>query len=408
MKERHKFFIILLGFLLLYLVPFSHLRIQAALLEGFLLLQEYARKHILFCLVPTFFIAGAIQNFISKEAVLRYFGPRSDKVLAYSVASVSGTILTVCSCTVLPMFAGIYYAGAGLGVATTFLYSGPAINILAILMTGRVLGLQLGLARAVGAIVFSIVIGLLMALIFLRSEYQRAEATSIRATTTGYSRRTLGQNILYFCAIILFLVFANWDKPKEPVGFFNAVYSVKWYLASAFLLITLLTLWRWFSSEERRAWVQSSWMFAKEILPLLLGGVFVAGVLLGRPGQESGLIPNSIIVRLVGSNSLWSNLFASVSGVLMYFATCTEIPILQGLLGSGMGKGPALALLLSGPALSLPAMVVISRTIGTKKAFTYTLLVVTLSTIIGMLYGMFFEKGAHYACTDTWNWLYPL
>ncbi len=387
MKERWKLALILAAFLLFFFLPVETARVQGALIEGFLMLQDYARLHVLLCLVPAFFIAGAIQNFISKEAVLKYFGPKSNKVLAYSIASVSGAILAVCSCTVLPMFMGIYYAGAGLGVASTFLYSGPAINVLAILMTGRVLGLELGAARAIGAVIFSVVIGLGMALVFSRAERQRAEGAGIAGLSAEASRRNLGQNVLYFAAMIAFLVFANWGKPREPIGFFNAVFSVKWYLAGAFLLATLLMVWRWFNSEERRAWIQSTWSFAKQILPLLLGGVFVAGFLLGRPGLNAGVIPDGIIAGLVGGNSLAANLFASVSGALMYFATLTEIPILQGLLGSGMGKGPALALLLSGPALSLPSMIVITRTIGPKRAFTFILLVVILSTIAGLVYG---------------------
>ena len=387
MKERRKFLIILGVFLFFYFVPLGPGRIQKSLLEGFQMLQDYARLHVLLCLVPAFFIAGAIQNFISREAVLKYFGPKSNKVLAYSIASVSGAILAVCSCTVLPMFMGIYYAGAGLGVATTFLYSGPAINVLAILMTGRVLGLELGAARAIGAVVFSVVIGLGMALIFLKSERQRAQGAGIAGLTAGPSRRNLGQNILYFAAMIAFLVFANWGRPKEPLGFFNAVFSVKWYLAGAFLLATLAMVWRWFNAEERKAWVGSTWTFTKQILPLLLGGVFVAGFLLGRPGMNAGIIPDRFIAGLVGGNSLGANLFASVSGALMYFATLTEIPILQGLLGSGMGKGPALALLLSGPALSLPSIIVIFRTVGAKRTLAFLGLVVILSTLVGVVYG---------------------
>ncbi|MFO7637930.1 MAG: permease [bacterium] len=388
MKERWKLLVILAAFLLFFFLPVEQARVQKALLEGFLMLQDYARLHVLLCLVPAFFIAGAIQNFISKEAVLKYFGPKSNKLLAYSIASVSGAILAVCSCTVLPMFMGIYYAGAGLGVASTFLYSGPAINILAILMTGRVLGLELGAARAIGAVVFSVVVGLGMALIFLKSERQRAEGAGITGLSAESSRRNLGQNILYFAAMIAFLVFANWGKPKEPIGFFNFVFAIKWYLAGAFLLATLAMVWRWFDGEERKAWVQSTWTFTKQIMPLLLGGVFVAGFLLGRPGENAGVIPDGIVAGLVGGNSLWSNFFASVSGALMYFATLTEIPILQGLLGSGMGKGPALALLLAGPALSLPSMIVITRTIGFRKALAFILLVVILSTLVGLIYGM--------------------
>ena len=389
MKERHKLLAILAVFLFFYFIPLGGSRIQGALLEGFLMLQDYARLHVLLCLVPAFFIAGAIQNFISKEAILKYFGPRSNKVLAYSIASVSGAILAVCSCTVLPMFMGIYTAGAGLGVASTFLYSGPAINVLAILMTGRVLGLDLGLARALGAIVFSVFIGLLMAFIFRRSEKERAESAGFNLEAAKDSRR-LWQNILYFAAMILALIFLTWGRPKDPIGFYNTIFSVKWYLAGTSLVGLALMVWRWFSADERKAWVSSTWTFAKQIMPLLFGGVFVAGFLLGRPGLDAGIIPNSVIAGLVGGNSLASNLFASVSGALMYFATLTEIPILQGLIGSGMGKGPALTLLLAGPALSLPSMVVVIRLIGAKRAFAYIGLVVLLSTVAGLLYGMMF------------------
>ncbi len=387
MKEYQRFLLILGLFILFYFLPFDHARVQTAFLEGLFMLQDYARRHVLLCLVPAFFIAGAIQNFISKEAVLKYFGPKGNKVLAYSIAAVSGAILAVCSCTVLPMFIGIYYAGAGLGVATTFLYSGPAINILAIIMTTRVLGAQLGLARIIGAVLFSVVIGLLMALIFFRSEEQRAEAFAQLGLEVQKTRRRLYHNVLYFAAMILFLVFANWGRPKEPIGFFNVIYSVKWFLAGFFLLLTLIMVIFWFNGDERKAWVIATWGFAKQILPLLLGGVFIAGFLLGRPGLNAGVIPDQIIAGLVGGNSIFSNLFASLSGALMYFATLTEIPILQGLLGSGMGMGPALALLLSGPALSLPSMIVIVKTIGLKKGLAYILLVVILSTIVGMLFG---------------------
>jgi len=387
LKEYQRFLLILGLFILFYFLPFDHARVQTAFLEGLFMLQDYARRHVLLCLVPAFFIAGAIQNFISKEAVLKYFGPKGNKVLAYSIAAVSGAILAVCSCTVLPMFMGIYYAGAGLGVATTFLYSGPAINILAIIMTTRVLGAQLGLARIIGAVLFSVVIGLLMALIFFRSEEQRAEAFAQLGLEVQKTRRRLYHNVLYFAAMILFLVFANWGRPKEPIGFFNVIYSVKWFLAGFFLLLTLIMVTFWFNGDERKAWVIATWGFAKQILPLLLGGVFIAGFLLGRPGLNAGVIPDQIIAGLVGGNSIFSNLFASLSGALMYFATLTEIPILQGLLGSGMGMGPALALLLSGPALSLPSMIVIVKTIGLKKGLAYILLVVILSTIVGMLFG---------------------
>jgi uncharacterized membrane protein YraQ (UPF0718 family) len=352
------------------------------------MIQEYAREHVLFCLIPAFFIAGAISNFISKEAVIKYFGAKANKVLAYGVASISGTILAVCSCTVLPMFAGIYTRGAGIGPAIAFLYSGPAINILAIILTARILGAELGIARALGAVLFSIIIGLLMALIFKDKKVDSEE--SFETSETGKEGRTLGQNLLYFLSLILILIFAAWARPKEQIGFWNAVYNIHWYLVLIFLIIMLVIVFKWFNADERKDWVFSTWTFAKQILPLLFAGVLVAGFLLGRPNTDRGIIPSSFIANLVGGNSFWANLLAAVSGAFMYFATLTEVPILQGLLGSGMGKGPALSLLLAGPAVSLPSMLVISSIMGVKKTITYVSLVIILSAIVGWLYGFLF------------------
>jgi hypothetical protein len=357
---------------------------------------------------------------------MKYLGANAPKALAYGVASVSGTILAVCSCTVLPLFAGIYRMGAGLGPATAFLYSGPAINVLAIVLTARVLGLELGVARAAGAILFSVVIGLAMHLIFRREELEKAKAAA--AMPEPEAERPLWQNAVYFGSLVGVLVFANWGEPDAPGGFWYAAYANKWLLtgASAGVLALALVLWfgvRWWKiaavaamvipaalfapggplipftlgvlglvviantgSEEMQSWFEQSWTFAKQILPLLLAGVLVAGFLLGRPGEE-GVIPAAYVGRLVGGNSLWANLFASVVGAFMYFATLTEVPILQGLLGSGMGKGPALALLLAGPALSLPNMLVIRSVLGTKKTVVFVLLVVAMATVSGMLFG---------------------
>jgi len=352
------------------------------------MLKDYAREHVLFCLIPAFFIAGAITIFISKEAVIKYFGPKANKVLAYGVASVSGTILAVCSCTVLPMFAGIYTRGAGIGPASAFLYAGPAINVLAIILTARILGAELGIARALGAIIFSIVIGVLMAVIFKEKKVETDDFTIPEPAET--KSRSLAQNGLYFLALILILIFAAWAKPKEPVGFWNAVYNIHWYLTAGALIILFIILLNWFRKEEIKDWVFSTWTFAKQILPLLFAGVLVAGFLLGRPNTDLGIIPSKFIAVLVGGNSILANFFASIAGAFMYFATLTEVPILQGLLGSGMGKGPALALLLSGPAVSLPSMLVIRSVIGTKKTLTYVGLVIILSTLVGWLYGSIF------------------
>jgi len=388
MKDRYKLLIFIGVFLLLYFVPLSGLRIQSAILEGFFMLKDYAREHVLFCLIPALFIAGAITIFISKEAVVKYFGAKANKVLAYSVASVSGTILAVCSCTVLPVFAGILNRGAGLGPAIAFLYSGPAINVLAIILTARILGPEIGIARAVGAISFSVIIGLAMALIF--KEKKKTADEELAELPSEIKKRSLSQTGIYFGTLILILIFAAWAKPKFPVGFWNSVYGIHWYLVLAFLLLLAYILVKWFNRQELNDWVFSTWIFGKQILPLLFGGVLVAGFLLGRPNTDAGIIPSRFISLLVGGNSILANFYASVFGAFMYFATLTEVPILQGLLGSGMGKGPALALLLSGPALSLPSMLVLVSIMGFKKTSVYVLLVIVLSTIAGWLFGFLF------------------
>ncbi|MGQ9664904.1 MAG: permease [bacterium] len=388
MNERTRLLIFIIVFLLFYFVPLDGLRIQGAILEAFFMLKDYAREHVLFCLIPAFFIAGAISNFISKEAVIRYFGAKANKILAYGIASVSGAILAVCSCTVLPMFAGIYMRGAGIGPAIAFLYSGPAINVLAIILTARILGAELGIARAVGAVIFSIILGLLMALIFRE---KREEAEQITEDEfVKIKGRSLGQNLLYFISLILLLIFAAWAKPKEVIGFWYAVYNIHWYLTAIFLALVIIIVFNWFNADERKDWVFSTWIFARQILPLLFAGVLVAGFLLGRPNTDRGIIPSSFIASIVGGNSLWANLLAAVSGAFMYFATLTEVPILQGLLGSGMGKGPALALLLAGPAVSLPSMLVLSSIMGIKKTITYILMVIILSAMVGWIYGFYF------------------
>ncbi len=416
-------------FLLSFYLPVGGRRFDNALLEAFHLLKWYAREHVLLCLIPAFFIAGAIAVFIRQEAVVKYLGARAKKAVAYSVASISGSVLAVCSCTVLPLFAGISRMGAGLGPATTFLYAGPAINVLAIILTARILGLELGIARAVGAIVFSIIIGLLMHLIFRKEEHEKAKARMAAPEAEG--GRPLWQSALFLAVLVGILVFANWAEPAAGTGFWNGIASIKWILTLGLGAALALLLVRWFELKawhvgaaflpallavflapgnpvipfglgviglaiisstnrgEAGDWFQSSWGFAKQILPLLFLGVIFAGALLGRPGHE-GLIPSEWVNSAVGGNSLGANLFASVAGAFMYFATLTEVPILQGLIGNGMGKGPALALLLAGPALSLPNMLVIRSVIGTKKTVVFVLLVVVLSTAAGMIYGNLF------------------
>jgi len=353
------------------------------------MLNIYAREHVIFSLIPAFLIAGAIYQFMDQNTVLKYLGAKTNKVLAYFVASVSGSILTVCSCTILPLFSGIYKKGAGLGPAIAFLYSGPAINALAIILTARILGWQLGLARAIGAILFSVIIGLCMHFIFLSEEKERQANGEFQLGNieNKINQRNGLQNILYFLSMIGFMVFANWAEPQTgDESLWSMIFQYKGYLAIGFVLLFIYILVYWFRKEEMIPWLESSWNFAQQIMPLLFLGIFFSGLLLGRPGEE-GLIPSRFIASLVGGNSFEANFFASIVGAFMYFATCTEVPVMQGLIGSGMGQGPALALLLAGPALSLPNMLVIRSVIGTRKTVTYVSLVIIIATISGIVYG---------------------
>jgi len=385
--ELKKLFVIIAVFVGCFYLPVGMVRFENAVSESLQLVRWYAREHVLLCLVPAFFIAGAISVFVSQASVMKYLGARANKFLAYGVASVSGTILAVCSCTVLPLFAGIYKMGAGLGPATALLYSGPAINVLAIILTARVLGLEIGIARAVGAIVFSIVIGLVMHLIYRKEEVEKANNQIAMPETVP--QRSLTQTGIYFASMVGILVFANWARPVINTGLWFQIYSAKWIVTGILGIALIFMLAIWFKRDELSQWVGASWGFAKQILPLLLGGVLIAGFLLGRPETE-GIIPSTWVTTAVGGNSIWANLFASVAGAFMYFATLTEVPILQGLIGAGMGKGPALALLLAGPALSLPNMFVIRSVMGTQKTIVFVLLVIVMATISGIIFGAFF------------------
>lgn len=428
-KTEGKIFLIIAGvFLIFFYLPIGEPRLDNAIFEALYLTQWYAREHVILCLIPAFFIAGAISVFISKQSVMKYLGAKANKILAYGVASVSGGILAVCSCTVLPLFAGIYRMGAGLGPATSFLYSGPAINVMAVILTANVLGFELGVARALGAVVFSIIIGILMQFIFRKEELEKSKIDM--AMPEEKPTRPLWKNAVYFGLMVAILIFSNWASPDDSVTFWYFIYQIKWYLTAAFSLGLLLAIIFWFdinkkkliltsipvilaallfyhnpiipfilgifalsyvtatSEGEAQSWFEASWDFAKQIMPLLFYGVLVAGFALGRPENE-GIIPPEWIYQAVGDNSVISNLLASVVGALMYFATLTEIPILQGLIGNGMAKGPALALLLAGPALSLPNMLVIKSVIGWKKTLVYVVLVVVMATISGLIYGNF-------------------
>ncbi|NMB80193.1 MAG: hypothetical protein GYA14_00050 [Ignavibacteria bacterium] len=430
-KEQYKSFLWILGFFLFaYFMPIEKASFKSAIYEAFNLAKWYAREHVLLCLIPAFFIAGVIAVFVSQAAVVKYFGAKAKRWVAYLVASVSGTILAVCSCTVLPLFSSIHKRGAGLGPAIAFLYSGPAINILAIILTARILGMELGIARVIGAVTFSIVIGLMMSFIYRKEEKQR-EAAQL-AMPNVEEDRPMWQTALHFFILVSILVFVNWGKPDSNEGFWYFMFANKWFITSVFgigfalsmifiikvkrILVVAGTLaviiaafiFYWspiipfivgvisttivltFAEGEPNQWLGETWGFTKQIMPLLGAGVLIAGFLLGSQENPQGIIPNEWIANLVGGNSIFSNFFASFTGAFMYFATLTEIPILQGLINSGMGKGPALALLLAGPALSLPNMLVIRSVIGTQKTVVYVSLVVVMATISGLIYGTFF------------------
>ncbi len=425
-------------FLFAYFVNFTDAKIQNALMDAFYMLQWYVRYHTLACVVPAMFIAGAIATFFSREAVLRHLGPKANKVEAYGVASTSGTVLAVCSCSVLPMFAGIYRVGAGLGPASAFLYSGPAINVMAIFLTARVLGFDLGVARIIGSVVFAVVIGLIMAVVFRKDEEERTAAV-MQLPDPPPAKRKLWQTAIFFVAMITFLVFSDWANPsqtliektdgthmhvavlirtsetyrvqlEEPLGDLKKgakltldraqivseadvtpdnykwaawVYHQRWYFSAACFLAVLAMVWRWFDREEVGQWMDQTWSFSKSIIPLLFGGVLVTGFV-------GALIPEDVVAGWVGGDSFRANLVASMIGGMWYFATLTEIPILEALLGLGMGRGPALALLLAGPALSLPSIAVIYSVIGFKKTFMFCLLTILMSTVVGVIFGWFF------------------
>ncbi len=424
---------IIILFIAAYFLPIENARFNEATEAMLDLAKWYAREHVILCLLPAFFIAGVIAVFVSQGAVMKYFGAKAKKWVAYTIASVSGTILAVCSCTILPLFSSIHKRGAGLGPAIAFLYSGPAINILAIILTARILGFEMGLARVIGAVVFAVVIGLAMSLIYGKEEKaKRAEQVSFPDIP---EKRPMWETTFHFAVLVFILLFANWGKPSsgDTESIWFLIWSNKWYITSffgillAFSAIFILKLkWQYVllavgattvsalfidspsvamligiagisiitlidkNDPDNKEWTLSAWDFTKQIMPLLALGVLVAGFLLGSTHDDTaiaGIIPSDWIATLVGGNSIASNFFASIVGAFMYFATLTEIPILQGLMTAGMGKGPALALLLAGPSLSLPNMLVIRGVLGTQKTLVYILLVVIMATFSGLIYG---------------------
>ncbi len=357
-------------------------------ISGIEALQEYLSAHVLTCLIPAFFIAGAIAVFVSKQSILKYFGANTKKYISYSIASISGAVLAVCSCTVLPLFTGIYKRGAGIGPATTFLFSGPAINILAIILTARVLGYDIGVARVIGAVTMSIVIGLLMALIFRKHDIENKNNTMFNGEDEPESNRPLKISILFFVLLVLILVIGA--ASSEYISWVPKLAIV--YLLTIFVSVILIF---YYTKDEVKHWGMETWDLTKKILPILLIGVFVVGIIGGVaaffiPGSESSTAVGVAVSPYIGENSIFSCFLASVIGAILYMPTLLEVAIVGNLFGysSGlMGGGPALALLLAGPSLSLPNMIVIGRVMGVKKAMVFIVLVVIIATCVGFIYG---------------------
>ena len=439
-KELKILFGIVAIFAAVFFMPLQSIRFTTAIDATLDLAQWYAREHVVLCLLPAFFIAGVIAVFVSQSSVLKYFGANAKKWLSYTVAAVSGGILAVCSCTILPLFTSIYKRGAGLGPAVAFLYSGPAISVLSIILTARILGLEMGIARVIGAVLFSVVIGLAMAFIFRKEE--KAKQEQQMNIIPAPENRPMWQTAFHFFTLVLILVFANLGAPaSNDTGLWQTLFIYKWYVVgvlsvllcgSLVWILKLKVVWVLLgaiitassailsnsfipnekliplvpmlvaitclsvvllldkNNEENRDWLFSSWGFAKQIMPLLAVGVVTAGFLLGSTHDDTslaGIIPNEWIQWAVGGNSLLSNFLASFTGAFMYFATLTEVPIIQGLLASGMGKGPALALLLAGPSLSLPSMLVINQVLGFKKTVVFVVLIIAMATVSGWVFG---------------------
>jgi hypothetical protein len=362
------------------------------IIAGFEMLMEYLSAHVLTCLIPAFFIAGAIAVFVSKQSVMKYFGAHTKKYISYPVAALSGTILAVCSCTVLPLFTSIHKRGAGIGPASAFLFSGPAINILAIVLTAQVLGYDIGLARAIAAIVMSVVIGLLMAFIFRKEESEKKKQNNdMFAGQPGEekSSRPIWISLLFLVLLVLILVIGAASSDFIPWVPKLAIVYLLTLVVSGILIF-------YYTRDEVKNWGRETWGLTKKIFPILLVGVFIVGIIGGVaayfiPGADPGNALGVAVAPYIGGNDIFSCFLASVIGAILYMPTLLEVAIVGNLFGYSagiMGGGPALALLLAGPSLSLPNMVVITKVLGVKKALTYFALVIIIAALVGFMYGM--------------------
>ncbi len=340
------------------------------LFAGFLALKEYIALHVLTCLIPAFLLAGAMVSFISKEAIIKYLGSSTNKLKSFSLASLASFFIAACSCTVIPVASGIYYQGAGIGPAFIFLWVAPAANILAIIYTGSILGLKMVASRIIAALFMAFVVGMIMSFIFRKEEIKR-----IQNLTDVKTKIIAKKDLILLLLILLSLLSPNYIIQKGP--YLHKV--IVWLIASVIMFAYAFKVKPF---DEIKKWLKETWWFVRIIFPFLLLGVFIVGVI-GR------LLPQSIIQKWLGGSGMRASFLATIMGQIMYFATMTEAPFVDTLMKLGMGKGPALALLLTGPGMSLPNMLAIAKVFGVKKAVSYILLVMVLGTFVGWFFGNF-------------------
>ena len=338
-------------------------------LAGLEALKDYIALHVVTCLIPAFLLAGAMVTFISRETIIRYLGTAARKVTSFGLASVSSFFVAACSCTVIPVSSGIYYGGAGIGPAFIILWVAPAANILALIYTGAILGGQMVAVRIAAALVMAFVVGTVMSMAFLHEESTRASSFVANPGERIMSRKDV---------ILILLIVADLLAPNYLIR--SGPYLHKVYVWAAGMVVIAIYTYFTKSGEEILAWLKETWWFVRIILPLLLLGVFIVGVV-------GAILPERWIQNWLGGSGIEASFLATMIGAISYFATMTEAPFVDKLMSLGMGKGPALALLLTGPGLSLPNWLAIGRVFGVKKAVVYVITIIILGTFVGWFAG---------------------
>ena len=333
-------------------------------------IKEYVALHVITCLIPAFLLAGAMITFISRDTVIRYMGFEAKKSVAFPLAAISGIFLAVCSCTVIPIAAGIYRRGGSIGPAFILLWTAPATNLLALIYTGAILGMDVAAVRVVAAVSTAFIVGLVMMYAFAGEEKERSSAKD-HSVQQG---RIMGrEDIVILILLLLTLLLPNYLGVGGPYLHKVAIFLVA-------LGVTLAYVYSKKETDEIKEWLHETWWFVRLIFPMLMVGVFIVGII-------GAILPEDWITNYLGGSGISPTFLASLIGAVSYFATLTEAPFVHTLMELGMGKGPALALLLAGPGLSLPNMVVITRVFGFKKAAIYITITVILATIAGFVAG---------------------